>query len=90
MQDPEQAGAATSPYQRLMALTVIAYLWSRMAHIAQRQLAEGKSNHLLLEAKQVSARYYFEKPLPESGWLLEDITSGKDSVMAITAEQWQG
>jgi alkylation response protein AidB-like acyl-CoA dehydrogenase len=90
MQDPEQAGAAASPYLRLMALTVIAYLWSRMAHIAQRQLAEGKGNHLMLEAKQVSARYYFEKLLPESGWLLEDITSGKDSMMAFTTEQWQG
>jgi alkylation response protein AidB-like acyl-CoA dehydrogenase len=90
MQDPEQAGAAASPYLRLMALTVIAYLWSRMAHIAQRQLAEGKGNHLLLEAKQVSARYYVEKLLPESGWLLEDITSGKDSMMAFTTEQWQG
>jgi alkylation response protein AidB-like acyl-CoA dehydrogenase len=89
MQDPEEAGAAASPYLRLMALTVIAYLWSRMADVAQSKLAAGEGNRLLLEAKQVSARYYFEKLLPESGWLLEDITSGKDSMMAFTAEQWQ-
>jgi alkylation response protein AidB-like acyl-CoA dehydrogenase len=89
MQDPEQAGAAASPYLRLTALTVIAYLWSRMASAARRQLAEGKGNRLLLEGKQVSARYYFEKLLPESRWLLADITSGKDSMMAFTAEHWQ-
>ena len=90
MQDPEQAGAAASPYLRLTALTVIAYLWSRMASVAQRQLlAEGEGNRLLLEGKQVSARYYFEKLLPESGWLLQDITSGKDSMMAFTTEHWQ-
>ena len=41
MQDPEQAGAAASPYLRLTALTVIAYLWSRMASVAGRQLADG-------------------------------------------------
>ena len=87
MQDPEEAGAAASPYLRLMALTVIAYLWSRMANVAQSKLAAGEGNRLLLEAKQVSASYYFEKLLPESGWLLEDITSGKDSMMAFTAEQ---
>ncbi len=89
MQDPEQAGAAASPYLRLTALTVIAYLWSRMADIAGRKLAEGEGNRPLLEGKQVSARYYFEKLLPETSWLLEDITTGKDSMMAFTADHWR-
>jgi alkylation response protein AidB-like acyl-CoA dehydrogenase len=89
MQDPEQAGAAASPYLRLTALTVIAYLWSRMASVAVRKLADGSGNRPLLEAKQVSARYYFEKLLPESQWLLQDITSGKDAMMAFTAAHWQ-
>jgi alkylation response protein AidB-like acyl-CoA dehydrogenase len=89
LQDPEQAGAAASPYLRLTALTVIAYLWSRMADIAGRKLADGAGNRPLLEAKKVSARYYFEKILPESQWLLQDITSGKDAMMAFTEAHWQ-
>jgi alkylation response protein AidB-like acyl-CoA dehydrogenase len=89
MQDPEQAGAGATPYLRLTALTVIAYLWSRMALVAQQQLAAGAGNENLLNSKLVSARYYFEKLLPESGWLLEDIRSGKDTTMALTLEQWQ-
>ena len=89
MQDPEQAGAAASPYLRLTALTVIAYLWSRMASVAGRQLADGADNRPLLEGKLVSARYYFEKLLPETDWLLADITTGKDSMMAFTAEHWR-
>ncbi len=89
MQDPEQAGAAATPYLRLTALTVIAYLWSRMALVAQEQLAEGAGNATLLESKLVSARYYFEKLLPEANWLSADIRSGKDSMMALTLEQWQ-
>jgi alkylation response protein AidB-like acyl-CoA dehydrogenase len=89
MEDPEQAGAAASPYLRLMALTVIAYLWSRMAAAAQQQLDAGEGNAPLLQGKLVSAQYYFEKLLTESSWLLADITSGKDSMMALTDEQWQ-
>jgi alkylation response protein AidB-like acyl-CoA dehydrogenase len=87
-QDPEQAGAAATPYLRLMALTVIAYLWSRMATMATRQLDEGAGNSDLLTSKQVSARYYFDKLLPEAQWLLRDIQSGKGSMMALTDEQW--
>jgi alkylation response protein AidB-like acyl-CoA dehydrogenase len=89
MEDPEQAGAAASPYLRIMALTVIAYLWSRMAAAAQQQLDAGEGNTPLLQGKLVSAQYYFEKLLPESSWLLADITSGKDSMMALTDQQWQ-
>jgi alkylation response protein AidB-like acyl-CoA dehydrogenase len=87
--DPEEAGAAASPYLRLTALTVIAYLWSRMASVAQRQLDEGVGNALLLQGKVVSASYYFEKLLPESVSLLADIKSGKQSVMALQENQWQ-
>ncbi len=88
MEDPEQAGAAATAYLRLMALTVLAYLWSRMALVAQRQLAEGVGNKDLLESKVISAQYYFEKLLPETIWLEKDITSGKESTMAVTDSQW--
>ena len=86
--DPEQAGAAATPYLRLMALTVIGYLWSRMANVANEQLASGEGNKPLLESKVVSARFYFEKLLPEVDWLLGDIQSGKDSLMAFSDDHW--
>ena len=86
--DPEQAGAAATPYLRLMALTVIGYLWSRMANVANEQLAAGEGNKPLLESKVVSARFYFERLLPEVDWLLGDIQSGKDSLMAFSDDHW--
>ncbi len=88
MEDPEQAGAGATPYLRLTALTVIAWLWSRMAAAAGRQLAAGEGNSALLKAKLVSADYYFDKLLAEGSWLLADIRSGKESMMALTDEQW--
>ena len=86
--DPEQAAAAAAPYLRLMALTVIAYLWSRMATVASRQMQSDTGDHILLESKQTSAQYYFEKLLPEISWLLADIQSGKESMMALSGRQW--
>ncbi|HBR83937.1 MAG TPA: acyl-CoA dehydrogenase [Erythrobacter sp.] len=86
--DPEQAGAAATPYLRLMALTVIGYLWSRMAGVAGQQLEAGEGNKPLLESKQASARFYFEKLMPETDWLLKDIQSGKDSLMSLSDEHW--
>ncbi len=87
-EDPEQAAAAATPYLRLMALTVIAYLWSRMAMVAAERMASGTCNHAWLQGKQMSAQYYFEKLLPENRWLLSDITSGKESVMALSGDHW--
>jgi hypothetical protein len=89
MQDPEQAGSAATPYLRLMALTVIAWLWSRKALEAQRQLDAGEGNTALMTAKLVTCRFYFEKILPEIGGLSADIASGKESVMGLADLQWQ-
>ena len=89
LEDPEQAAAAATPYLRLTALTVIAYLWSRMALVATHQLAAGAANTDLLDAKLVSARFFFEKLLPESAWLLADIKGGAGDIMALTEQQWR-
>ena len=88
MQDPEEAGAAATPYLRLTALTVIAWLWSKMAAEAKRQLDAGEGNTPLLQAKLVSAQFYFDKILPETGCLLADLRSGKASVMGLENDQW--
>ncbi|WP_417531538.1 acyl-CoA dehydrogenase C-terminal domain-containing protein [Marinobacter lipolyticus] len=86
--DPEQAGAAATPYLRVMALTVIAYLWSRMAAVANQRLMAGDGNKPLLESKKISASFYFEKLLPEVHWLLKDIKGGKDALMAFSDDHW--
>ncbi len=73
---------------RKLALTTIGYLWSRTANVAQQQLAAGTGNTALLESKQISARFYFEKLLPETEWLLQDIISGKAAIMDLGDEHW--
>ncbi|MDX1589065.1 MAG: acyl-CoA dehydrogenase C-terminal domain-containing protein [Oleiphilaceae bacterium] len=86
--DPEQAGAASTPFLRLTALTVMAYMWVRMADAAQKALDAGEGNPDFHKAKLVSARFYFDKLLGEKDWLLSDIKDGKESLMALEDEQW--
>ncbi|PAU82308.1 acyl-CoA dehydrogenase [Halovibrio salipaludis] len=87
-QDPEQAGAAATPFLRLTGLTVIAWMWTRMADAAGQALANGEGNQAFHEAKQVSARFFFDKLLPEKDALLADIVDGKESLMALDDDQW--
>lgn len=88
MKDPEQAGAAATPYLRVMGLVVIAWLWSQMATIAKTQLEAGEGNKDFLEAKLVTAKFYFQKVLPEIDWLIQDIESGKDDLMDLSEAQF--
>ncbi|GGY48634.1 acyl-CoA dehydrogenase [Bacterioplanes sanyensis] len=86
MQDREQAGAVATPYLRLMALTMMAYFWSRMAMTAQQALDNGSTETDFYQAKLFSADFFFAKLLPQAEALMADIESGKDSVMAMTAD----
>lgn len=88
MKDPEEAGAAATPYLRLMGLTVIGWLWSMMADAAQRKLGSGDQDQEFLKAKLATAQFYFEKVLPEVHQLAEDIASGKESLMSLTELQF--
>ena len=41
LKNPDEAGAAASDYLRLFALVALAYMWTRMAQVAQTKLAQG-------------------------------------------------
>jgi hypothetical protein len=64
---------------------MIGYLWSRMAVVAATQKENGQGNEVVIEGKIQSARFYFDKVLPETGALLADITSGKEGIMSLSA-----
>jgi alkylation response protein AidB-like acyl-CoA dehydrogenase len=88
LEDPEQAGAVATAYLRLAALTVIGYLWSRMAAVAGTLLEGEADNRALLESKLLGAQFYFDKVWPETQSLLGEITSGKGNLMEIAPEHW--
>ncbi len=82
LRNPDEAGAASSDYLRLFALVAMAYIWARMAQVAQSRLAavaDGESS--FYAAKIRTARFFMTKLLPESSALFAQIMAGAAPVM---------
>jgi 3-(methylthio)propanoyl-CoA dehydrogenase len=88
MQDPNQALAGASPYLRLFGSTLGAYYLAKEALAASALLDEGTDDKEFLEAKIVTARFYAEQLLPQDAALLGAVTAGKDTLLALTPEQF--
>jgi alkylation response protein AidB-like acyl-CoA dehydrogenase len=87
MQKPDNAGAASTDYMHLFGVVALGYMWAMMAKTAQAKLAEaaGASSPFMAN-KLVTARFYMERVMPETGMRLAKISAGADSMMALDAE----
>jgi hypothetical protein len=87
MMKPDNAGAASTDYMHLFGLVALAYMWGRMAKVAQDKLAAGANGDAaFLKAKLVTARFFMERVLPETAAHLARISAGADAMMALEAE----
>jgi acyl-CoA dehydrogenase len=87
MQKPENAGAASTDYLHLFGLVAIGHMWAQMAKSAQAKLAEGANgSSSFYENKLVTARFYMERLMPETGLRLARISAGADSMMELAAD----
>jgi hypothetical protein len=82
--DPEEAGAASYEYLRLLALTAIGHMWARAARVALAS-SEG-DNSGFYRAKLVTARFYMRRLMPLTGAAHAALTAGSDTLMALDAE----
>jgi len=84
LKSPDEAGAASSDYLRLFALVAMAYMWARVARVAQAKLADGGAEDArFYEAKLATARFFMTKLLPENSALFAQIMAGAAPVMAF-------
>jgi len=56
------------------------------AQTASAKLAEGAENETFMQNKLVTARFYFERMLPDTVAHLAKLETGADSMMALDAE----
>ena len=85
MAKPDNAGAAATDYMQLFGLVTFAFMWARMAKVAQDKIAEGdKSSYLT--TKLVTGRFFMERMLPETALHLARIQTGSDTTMELPAE----
>ena len=83
MMNHEVVGAAAVPYLRTVGHLVYSYLFARMAKIA---LSNKSSGDPFYQAKLATARFYFDKLLPETAALIRQARAGSDSLMAMPAD----
>jgi alkylation response protein AidB-like acyl-CoA dehydrogenase len=74
--DPFEAGAAASDYLRLLGLVALGHVWARMAEIAlaRQDVADGDAP--FYAAKLATARFFFQRILPQTGSLSATILAG--------------
>ena len=85
MQNPDNAGAASTDYLNIFGLTALAYVWSQMAIAAQKQIDAGSTDPFYAN-KIATGRYFVERILPDAGAHLAKLKTGADVLMAMPAE----
>jgi alkylation response protein AidB-like acyl-CoA dehydrogenase len=81
LSDPEEAGAAATEYLRLFGLVALGFMWARMALLAAAKMGGEEAD--FYRAKLQTARFYFERVLPQAGSLLYQIKAGKEAMMSF-------
>ncbi|MCO6388322.1 acyl-CoA dehydrogenase C-terminal domain-containing protein [Aliihoeflea sp. 40Bstr573] len=87
MGKPDNAGAASTDYMHLFGLVSLGYMWAMMAKTAQEKLSEGANGSAAFyENKLATARFFMDRLMPETSAHLARISSGADSMMALSAD----
>jgi alkylation response protein AidB-like acyl-CoA dehydrogenase len=81
-------GAISVPFMMLMGYLCGAWVMVRMAQRAAQLADAADSDHNFMQAKIATARFYCRHLLPRVRGLLETVTAGSDSVMALPQDQF--
>ncbi|MBA3896027.1 MAG: acyl-CoA dehydrogenase C-terminal domain-containing protein [Sphingomonadaceae bacterium] len=89
MANPNNAGAGAVPYMHLMGIVALGLMWLRMATAARAGLDASEGDKAFLEAKLVTARFFAERIMPDTGSLRRKIEGGAESLMALPVEAFE-
>ena len=88
MANPDEVGAAAVDYLYFSGYATLAYLWARMALVAQEKLAGDTTEKAFYEAKVKTAQFYFAKLLPRTRAHVARIDTGLETLMAMDVDQF--
>ncbi len=83
LQNPDEAGAASVDYLRVIGHFVMSYFWARMARVA---LDKQDSGDPFYTAKLATARFYFARLYPETAGLIRTTRAGAKTLMDLDAD----
>ncbi|MDP3365923.1 MAG: acyl-CoA dehydrogenase C-terminal domain-containing protein, partial [Pseudomonas sp.] len=83
--EPNAVGAASVEYLHLFGYVAYAYMWARMAAVAQEKQSEDEAFY---SGKLATAEFFFARLLPRTLSLEASIRGGSQSLYGLTAEQF--
>jgi acyl-CoA dehydrogenase len=83
--NPDNAGAAATDFMELFGLVVFAYMWAKMAKVANDKIAASGPTPYL-KTKLVTGKFFMERMLPETAAHLARLQSGSATTMELAAE----
>ena len=87
-ENPEAVGGAAVDYMYFSGYVTLAYLWARMALIAQTEIANASSEQAFYDAKVKTAQFYFAKLLPRTSTHVQRIATGVEPYMSMDVDQF--
>jgi hypothetical protein len=82
-----ELGSSANDYLHVFGYTAMAYIWTKMAQVAQHGLDNnGESGEDFYRSKLHTARYYFTRLLPRRVSLIATAKSGCDCMFDIEDE----
>ena len=85
MQNPDNAGAASTDYLQLFGVTALTYMWALMAKAAQAKIDAGDADPFYITKLQ-TGRYFLERIVPDADNHLTKLKTGAEVLMAMPAE----
>ncbi len=86
--NPDETGAASVPYLRLLSQLLYCFMWCRMAVAASLALSRPGVDKAFYEDKLTVARFFMARMMPVRHALAAEIKSGCATVMALPAERF--
>ncbi len=84
--NPDNAGAGSTAYMHQMGIVILGLMWLRMARAAQGALTAGTDEKAFMEAKLMTARFFSERIMPDTGALRRKLEAGSEVIMAMPVE----
>ncbi len=83
---PDNAAAGSYDFMHCFGLVALGYMWGLQVKVANERLKS--SADAAMSAKLMTARFFVERMLPETGAHLQRIMAGADAIMAMPAEMF--
>lgn len=90
MQDPAEAAAAATDYQRLFGTVALGHMWLWISQVAAAKLDDGSAGDetAFYDTKLRTARFYMSKVLPQATALAHAIQAGGASIIDYEPERF--